>query len=159
MHWRIKLNKFSKIFVIAIILFTVSCSSKDSENVNQFNEILKVHLNAVSEKNIEKLITTLPPDSNFLFILPNSSPTISSKDFIEFHTEWFKDTSWTFETKIIATNIEEKMGIALVEVLYKEPERNGKPYFNKMSVSYALKKILGKWYVIKDHASSIEKTL
>ncbi len=93
-----------------------------------------------------------------MFILPNSSPTKSSKDFIEFHTEWFKDTSWTFETKIIATNIEQKMGIALVEVMYKEPERNGKPYFNKMSVSYALKKINEKWYVIKDHASSIDKT-
>jgi len=140
------------------VFFNVSCSVNETENSKQFTEVLQNHLTAVSEKNIEKLIATLPPDSNFLFILPNSSPTKSSKDFIEFHAEWFKDTSWTFETKIIATNIEEKMGIALVEVMYKEPERNGRPYFNKMSVSYALKKIDEKWYVIKDHASSIDKT-
>lgn len=153
------MKKFYKITVIAISLFTLSCASNENENVKLFTETLQTHLNAVSEKNIEKLITTLPPDSNFLFILPNSSPTRSSKDFIQFHEEWFKDTSWTFETKIVATNIEEKMGIALVEVLYKEPARNGKPYFNKMSVSYALKKINERWYVIKDHASSIDKTL
>ena len=136
----------------------VSCSSNERENREQFTNLLQTHLNAVSEKNIDKLIATLPPDSNFLFILPNSSPTKLSKDFIEFHTEWFKDASWTFEPKIITTNISEDMGIALVEVLYKEPDRNGKPYFNRMSVSYALKKINDNWYVIKDHASSIDKT-
>jgi predicted metal-dependent hydrolase len=152
------LNKYFLIFLIIIAAFMVSCSSNERENRKQFTDLLQTHLNAVSEKNIEKLITTLPPDSNFLFILPNSSPTKSSKDFIQFHKEWFKDTLWTFETKILEANVGEIMGIALVEAFYKEPERNGKPYFNKMSVSYALKKIEGKWYVIKDHASSIDKT-
>ncbi len=48
--------------------------------------------------------------------------------------------------------------MATTEFLYKELERNGKPYFNKMIVSYTLEKTDGNWYIIKDHASSIEKT-
>ena len=152
------MNKYFNYFVLAVSIFTVACSSDEGKNIKDFTDVLQIHLEAVSEKNIEKLIATLPPDSNFLFILPNTFPTTSSIDFIEFHAEWFKDKSWTFETKILETNIGETMGIALVEILYEEPERNGKPYYNKMAVSYALKKINNKWYVVKDHASSIEKS-
>ena len=39
-----------------------------------------------------------------------------------------------------------------------EPERDGKPYFNRMHISYTLEKQNGQWYVIKDHASSVEKS-
>ncbi len=46
--------------------------------------------------------------------------------------------------------------MAVTEIVYREPEREGKPYFNRMIVSYDLEKIDGKWYIIKDHASSIE---
>ena len=50
------------------------------------------------------------------------------------------------------------LGMAVVEVIYREPNRNGKPYFNRMIVSYDLQKVAGQWYVIKDHASSVEKS-
>ena len=50
----------------------------------------------------------------------------------------------------------DKMGMAVTEIVYRETEREGKPYFNRMIVSYDLEKIDGKWYIIKDHASSIE---
>ena len=77
---------------------------------------------------------------------------------MDFHREWFKDEAWSFETKILNTEVGETMGIAITEIVYREPERNGVPYFNRMIVSYALKKIDGSWYIIKDHASSIEKS-
>jgi len=36
--------------------------------------------------------------------------------------------------------------------------RDGVPYFNRMIVSYDLENLDGAWYVIKDHASSVEKS-
>ena len=64
----------------------------------------------------------------------------------------------TIESKIIDLTIGDSLSIAITEQLYKEPERNGKPYFNRMQVSYGLQKFNDQWFVIKDHASSIEKT-
>lgn len=62
------------------------------------------------------------------------------------------------ETKIVNVKVGDKIGMAVTEAMYREPNRNGSPYFNHMMVSYDLEKIDDKWYVIKDHASSIEKT-
>ncbi|MEZ5044963.1 MAG: nuclear transport factor 2 family protein [Saprospiraceae bacterium] len=123
-----------------------------------FREALQVHLNAVNEKDLTTLDGTMSEAQGMYLILPQTEPTTTKKAFMDMHEEWFEDTSWTFETKILDTEIAENLGIAIVDVMYKEPERNGKPYFNHMIVSYALKKIEGKWYIIKDHASSIEKT-
>ena len=50
------------------------------------------------------------------------------------------------------------MGIAHTEIMYREPERDGKPYFNRMAVGYALEKIDGRWYVVKDQMCSLEKS-
>ena len=79
--------------------------------------------------------------------------------FMNYHSEWFGiPAKWTFETEILNTEIKEDLGIAITQIIYREPERNGEPYFNRMIVSYALEKINGKWYIIKDHASSVEKS-
>ena len=91
-------------------------------------------------------------------ILPQSKITYTSKEFLDMHKEWFQDTTWTFETKILNSKVDGNLGIATVEILYKEPDRNGKPYFNRMAVGYVLEKEDGKWYVIKDQACSLEKS-
>lgn len=130
----------------------------EEQNRTDFLKILDFHLQSVSEKNLENLAQTLSPDSIMILILPQTIPTYAAKDFLAMHEAWFKDANWTFETKVLEHEISDNLGIAIVDVMYKEPERNGKPYFNHMVVSYGLKKIGGKWYVFKDHACSIEKT-
>ena len=77
---------------------------------------------------------------------------------MKFHQDWFALPDWTVETIILSTDVGDNMGVATTEFMYREPERNGKPYFNRLIVSYTLHKIDGQWHVIKDHASSIEKT-
>ena len=82
----------------------------------------------------------------------------TTEAFLDYHRDWFEDTSWTFEPKILEFNAGLYFGMAVVEVMYKEPNRNGKPYFNRMIVSYDLEKQNGEWVVIKDQTSSIEKS-
>lgn len=149
------------------IFFIISCNDKNEvsqnkkrifENKKSFIAALHTHLDAVGNKDLISLKSTLSPTGKMSLILPNSEIIKNTDEFIKFHEEWFTDTTWTFETKILSTEIGEKIGIAITEILYKEPNRNGKPYFNRMIVSYGLEKIDNKWYVIKDHASSVEKS-
>jgi len=153
---------------LLILIVLVSCHSKNDKNIkygsNQpenelaFTETLNILLQSIETKNLDLLKSTMSPKGNMQLILPQSKITNKVDEFVAMHEEWFKDKSWTMDTKILNARIGEKMGMATTEAMYREPERNGKPYFNHMVVSYVLEKIDGKWYVIKDHASSIEKT-
>ena len=156
------------ILVLSLILFSnVSCNTAEKQDVEQnkiksdslFIATMQKHLDAVSNKDLLTLKSTLSPNGNMQLILPKTEVTNTVEDFMAYHEEWFDiETPWTFETKILNTEIGNNYGIAITQIIYREPERDGKPYFNRMSVSYALQKINDHWYIIKDHASSIEKS-
>jgi len=131
----------------------------DAQHEPSLIKTMQKHLEAVSERDLETLKSTLSPDNELIFILPNRELTTHTEDFIDYHKEWFKDQSWTIETEIIDTKTGEKLGIAITEIIYREPDRDGQPYYNRMIISYALKNIEGNWYVFKDHASSVETSL
>lgn len=163
--------KLKSIMVFILISNFYSCKQDVAEKVNvstdfeqnkiNNHEMLKTlekHLEAVSKKDLATLKSTMSPNGNMQLILPGSEILESVDSFLAYHEDWFKDKSWTFETKIIDSKTDESLGIATTEIMYQEPDRDGKPYFNRMVVTYSLEKINSKWYVIKDHASSIEKS-
>ena len=124
----------------------------------QLENLMKKHLDAVTNRDLETLKSTLSPQGNMQLILPGTEIIEGVGGFIDYHKEWFEAPDWTFETKILNTKVGEVMGMAIVEIVYREPERDGAPYFNRMIVSYDLQKTDNQWYVIKDHASSVEKS-
>lgn len=91
-------------------------------------------------------------------ILPGTEIISTVDSFLTFHEKWFQEANWTFETKILQTDIGQEIGTAIVESMYREPDRNGQPYFNRMHISYVLKRIDNRWYLVQDHASSVEKS-
>ncbi len=163
---------FSIVMVISLLLSVFSCTENVSnksdlqleadrlKSEKVFTETVKKHLNAVSNKDIATLKSTMSPQGKMQLILPGSEIINSVDGFMKYHEDWFRDTTttWTFETKILNTEVGDKIGMAITEIIYREPERNGVPYFNRMIVSYVLEKINDEWYFIKDHASSVEKS-
>ncbi|WP_109851011.1 nuclear transport factor 2 family protein [Aquimarina sp. AU58] len=159
--------QFVTLFVFLATLLS-SCTSAtkkpiDHKAVQEQNELLftktlQTHLTAIEHRNLDSLKSTLSPTGEMQLILPGLKIKNTADEFVALHQEWFKDTTWTMETKIVNVKVGDKIGMAVTEAMYREPNRNGSPYFNHMMVSYDLEKIDDKWYVIKDHASSIEKT-
>ncbi len=145
-----------------VFLAMTSCQSEAPkidrvQHEKAFVDLMEKHLKAVSEKDLSTLASTMHPTGKMQLILPSQDITVSIDSFLNFHKDWFKDAVWTFDTQILNTEIGDRLGMAVVESVYREPERNGKPYFNRMIISYLLEKMDEKWYVIKDHASSSEK--
>ena len=91
-------------------------------------------------------------------ILPGMEIIEEVDGFMQYHREWFEAKNWSFDYSILNSEVGETMGMVVVSFTYKESNRDGKPYFNRMVVSYDLQKIDGKWYIIKDHATSVEKS-
>lgn len=164
-----KMNIRYKLLVICLLIFGFnSCNYKEKEiqkdenpkgqHEELFKSTLSKHLDAVTKKDLAELKSTMSPKGDMELIQPSSEIVYTVDGFMKFHKDWFELPNWTVETKILSMDIGDRIGVATTEFLYEEPERNGKPYFNRLIVSYALEKIDGKWYIIKDHASSVEKT-
>jgi ketosteroid isomerase-like protein len=144
-----------------IVFWLVSCHHQPNlktKNEASALQLMQKHLDAVSDKNLMTLSETLSPDGQMQLILPQTEIINGTTGFINFHENWFAQAGWTFETKILNSEVGERVAMMVVEIVYREAERDGEPYFNRMIVSYDLKKIDGQWYVIKDHASSVKKS-
>lgn len=136
-----------------------SATTADGEsNRQQVLQVMQKHLDAVSHKDLDALAATLSPDGQMQLILPGNEIIDSVAGFLQFHADWFAQPSWTFETNILNAEVGSQLAMVVVEIIYREPARDGKPYFNRMIVSYDLAHIDGHWFVIKDHASSVEKS-
>ena len=166
------MNKMKHAVKISLMLLTficIICACQQEEvaikepafdmeaHKNDFIETLEKHLDAVTNKDLESLKETLAPTGELYFMLDERETSKKASDFIKFHEDWFQDTTWSFETEITDVEVGRDLGLAITQLIYREPERNGKPYFNRMAVSYTLKSIDGQWYIIKDHATSIER--
>ncbi len=165
------MKKNSKIQWIVSVLFllviAVACNTPENpgaivadqeQNELMCKKTLEKLLSAVEDKNLDALKATMSPTGKMQLILPDSKIRNTVEAFVSLHEEWFKDTSWTMETKILNMRVGDRVGTATTEAMYKEPIRDGKPYFNHMIVSYVLEKTDGQWYVVKDHACSIDGT-
>ena len=165
--------KNSRITVFILILISVSILSctVDKEpsaaeleqhkllRKSEMEQKMKQHLDAVTNRDLISLKSTLHPDGKMQLILPGTDIINGVDGFMEFHSDWFSaDDEWTFETKILNSEVGENFGMVITELTYREPERDGKPYFNRQTVSYVLEDVDGEWYVIKDHCSSTEKS-
>lgn len=147
-------NKIHFLLVLLFLpLFLIGQDSKED-----FRMTLQKHLDAVANRDLLTLESTLAPDSTMFLILPQTEMTSKASDFLNFHRSWFTDESWTLENKIAKIEVGKDLGIAIVNSIYREPERDGKPYFNEMMVTYSLKLVDGQWYVFKDHMCSIKKS-
>lgn len=165
LHIELNIMKTSKLTVIAILLFSILCSCNNSskfdakKNEAQIRNTLNTLLTAIENRNIDALTSTMSPSGKMELILPNTEITYSVDEFVNLHKKWFKDTTWTIQTKILSIKPGQYIGTATTEAIYREPNRNGKPYLNHIIVSYVLEKGNDNvWYVIKDHASSLKKT-
>ncbi len=162
-------SKTSSQIIIAVLIFLMitSCSEKSNKKLNDstkeksegtFHQTLNMHLSAIIDKDLPALKSTLSPDGKMMLIMQGTEIINSVDGFLNFHETWFQDSLWSMETKTLRTEVGEWVGFAVTESIYREPERNGKPYFNRMITSYVLEKQNDIWYVVNDHASSIEKS-
>lgn len=155
-------KKLLSILLLSFLLIACQQSAKENisqeENEQQFVSALRKHLDAVEAKDLKTLKTTMSPSGNMELIQPNMEIIKGVDGFMKFHETFFNHPNWTLKFKITSKDVGNKIGVATTETLYQEPERNGKPYSSRMTVTYTLEKVNGKWYVIKDHASFISKS-
>ena len=145
-------------FVMCLLISGCQTGTPRPDAVHPALVVMQQHLQAVSQKDLAALAATLDPDGRMQLILPQSEIRHGADVFLSFHRDWFAIPDCTSETRLLNHEMGQVLAMVVVEIVYREPQRDGMPYFNRMIVSYDLIRKNGSWYVIKDHASSIEKS-
>lgn len=162
-----------RVYIMVVLLVLVvgsSCRHNEADPalVADFVELspksvvesrMQMHLDAVTNRDLATLKKTLHPEGKIQLILPGMEIVNGVDGFMDFHAKWFAaSTEWSFETKILNSEVGNNFAMVITELTYREPMRDGKPYYNRQVVSYVLENVEGQWFVIKDHCSSTEKS-
>lgn len=144
-----------------LLLGLMACQTGPSHSEASADEMiltLRAHLEALSSHDYPALAATIPDSGAFHLILPSGARLNTVAQFREMHEPWLAEDDWMMESNILTVIPGKDMGTAIVESILREPERDGKPYFHKMHVTYTLRLMEGNWKVVVDHASTIDKS-
>jgi len=109
-----------------------------------FESVVRDHLKAISDRDLQGFAKFLHTEHSSIIILPNGSIVEGYEDIISFHEDWFADTDWHMETKVMDIFANDNMGYALLDVIYHDLDECSKPY----EMKYLLSLLSSKWTTI-----------
>lgn len=124
----------------------------------KLNDALLKLLHAVETRDLKGMSKLMPPDGRLQLSLPDTPTRYTVDEFLKFHRNFFEAPAWTMKHGILNLQCGHRFGIANVEAVYHEPNREGVPYYNRIVISYVFERIKRRWYPIKDHASWVEQS-
>jgi len=147
-----KTSLCSLIFVCALLIGS-TINAQETEPVEKsFDETLSEHLDAVINHKLQNYIGSLSKE-NISMILPNGKLMATIEDIKTMHQEWFAESGWTFEYKIIRKSETEEMAYALLDVDYynldEQNTRDYRPFF----LVVVFEKENGEWKLTHDQCT------
>lgn len=119
-----------------------------------FEETLKIHLQAIENRDFETLVSTMPEEGGeTVLILPHGSINKSRDNFVDAHKEWFADPSWKQECEIINTIETSEMGVATIKYVYTQGDGNKW----KALLGLVFQKVGERWALVHDQNTRIEE--
>jgi hypothetical protein len=115
-----------------------------------FREALALHLQAIQERNLEKLAATVSPE-RLVLIMADGKLVRSTPEFLEAHRGWFAMPGWTLETREVDTFEAADLAVAVLHLDYREP-----PDVRRRSyLTLVFQRRDGKWLMVQDQNTPI----
>ena len=150
MHHLIKLS-------VLQVGLCLCCLAAVAGEAQSFEQTLDKHLKAINAHDYTALAETLPKKGALTLISPEGEISKTAEAFKTMHEGWFKTPGWTMDLEIMEKRQEGNLGFALVLYDYREKERDGKPYRNRLFVSLVFAKQDGQWVLVFDQATAAKK--
>ena len=115
-----------------------------------FDEVLKSHLDAVKNRDLETFSKTLATDDKLTIILPNGSTMRGINEIVDFHRNWFADNDWTLDLEPVHSWHSESAGCAMFNVTYNDLDSTGNPYQLFYLLTLVFIKQDGQWLLVHD---------
>lgn len=149
-----KLKTLPFIFLMSMSFGISASSDTDSglleDNLSTFKGALKTHLDAIDNRDYEKLITTLTTEDTLTLIYPEGYLIKEKSKYLDSHRSFFQDKSWTLNYRIIREVESSEMGFALLKCSFDTINPDGTPYQIDYFLTLVFQKISGKWLLVHD---------
>lgn len=143
-----------KSLFILIIFSLFGCSeyeATDASNgiqVEDFDQALKKHLNAVQTENLREYLSTVSNGKNISMILPGGR-YYNQKDQVQaFHKDWFEQSDFDFQYRIIKKDISKEMAYAVLDVSLTDDGNTSTFYLGVI-----FRNENGKWKLVHDQCT------
>lgn len=147
-------------FLLLGMLLCVACNQEQKTKTPikkaSFQETLEIHLNAVSNRNLEALEPTVAEDVSLIF--PQGEKLDSKKEFMEFHETWFQHDNWEWKGEVLKAESTDSLGYGLVQYTYTEKDSVGNAvYSSNAYLLLVFRNSAEAWQLVHDQNTKIQK--
>jgi uncharacterized protein (TIGR02246 family) len=115
-----------------------------------FRDTLERHLRAIRERDLAALADTVAPDA-LVLITAEGKLAQRTEEFLELHRGWFGAGHWTLEAKPVETFESPDLGVAVLELDYREPPSVRSRSF----LTLVFQRRDGRWLMVQDQNTPI----
>lgn len=118
-----------------------------------FDIVLQAHLDCIRDRDIAAFRAHLTSNKMLYTIVQNGHAFTTPKEIADIHAEWFKDTNWIWEGRVVHKVVGTDMAMAVIKYAYRtKPEAT--PVESWLTYVFALED--GQWKIVHDQSTSLD---
>jgi uncharacterized protein (TIGR02246 family) len=121
-----------------------------------FRETLSAHLDAITGRDADALMATLPTTGEPIVLISSSGELV--RDVAEFenrHRGWFESTTWRIEAEPVAVHESDDLGVAVLRLEYRDAPPGRAPIRESSYLTLAFARRDGRWQMVMDQNTPI----
>lgn len=118
-----------------------------------FDTALQKHFDAISNRDIDAFKSHLTRGETLYTIVQNGHAFTTPLETIEIHKQWFQDSSWTWEGKVIHKVVGEDVAMALIKYEYRS-KPDAAPFSTWLTYVFQLQE--GEWRIVHDQNTALD---
>jgi ketosteroid isomerase-like protein len=136
------------------LLFVAACATSSATSPN-FDDALRVHTEAVRNRDLAALEPTLTRGEDLILIFPNGSMTRTKTEYLDFHRGWFTEPTWSMEFETVWTRVSGATAQALTRTRYRDTAADGSAIDNRAFLLMTFELQDGAWRLVTDQNTRI----
>jgi len=117
----------------------------------QFEATLEAHFDAIQHRDFDALMRTVTTDARLTLVFPDGTLLATTKEYADFHREWFADTGWKMSFSPISTRVLGDLAIGVVRTTYTDAKG---PRDAILSLVFARED--GQWRLVHDQNTRVQ---
>ena len=147
------LNRYLRAFTLAAAtLFSAAPATASAD----FDETLRIHLQAIQERDLEGLLATVADQPEPTVIFPDGKLLRGKPAYRAVHVDWFADDQWRMEFSEVSRVVASDQATVLLRYEYRDVPEPGQGNPRSTYLVLVFQRIGGQWLLVHDQNTRIQ---
>lgn len=120
-----------------------------------FESLLQRHINAIQTRDLKAYAATITRGDTLYLVLPTGKLIPNRSGVLDYHRQWFADTSWRMRFERLRTTVGEDSAIVFFHTIYDGNDDDGKPMHSEGYLTMIFRREAQGWALIHDQNTRI----